>query len=238
MIHNDPLLRRRRLAVPAGNVIQVGTDRSKVALGLHPRLTGLRQIFDRGSLALIQRTGYPDQSRSHFRGTDIWATANPANPSGYGWIGRYLDTLQSPLDPLTGWNTTRELPRVLQSEHVAIPAIPNTAAYAFVSPNARAEAAAERNAAVNITSHVPIDRPELAFVYSSAQAAMATLDRVATVATYCAIGAYRHRPEPGASSVADAMVRGIGTKVCLVTTGGLIPFGTECERAQRGVLHT
>jgi hypothetical protein len=69
-----------------------------------------------------------------------------------------------PLDPLTGWNTTRDLPRVLQSEHVAIPAISNTASYAFASPNARAEAAAERNAAANITSHVPIGRPELAFV--------------------------------------------------------------------------
>ena len=41
---------------------------------------------------------------------------------------------------------------------------------------------AERNAAVRINSHVPVDRPELAFVYGSAQAALATLDRVATVA--------------------------------------------------------
>jgi len=221
--YNDPFYYSRRptLAVPAGNVIQIGTDRSKVALGLHPRLTGLRQIFDRGSLALIQRTGYPNQSRSHFQGTDIWATANPANPSGYGWIGRYLDTLQLPLDPLTGWNTTRDLPRVLQSEHVAIPAISNTASYAFASPNARAEAAAERSAAANITSHVPIGRPELAFVYSSAQAAMATLDRVATVATYVPSVAY---PNTGLSqalrAVAGAMVRGIGTKVFYVTTGG------------------
>src|SRR5215210_8234667 len=43
--YNDPFYYSRRptLAVPAGNVIQVGTDRSKVALGLHPRLTGIRQ---------------------------------------------------------------------------------------------------------------------------------------------------------------------------------------------------
>ena len=47
-------------------------------LGLHPRLTGLRQIFDAGHLALIQRTGYPNSSRSHFLGTDIWSTADPA----------------------------------------------------------------------------------------------------------------------------------------------------------------
>jgi uncharacterized protein (DUF1501 family) len=80
--------RRPMLAVPAGNVLQVGTDRSNVALGLHPRLTGLKQIFNQGRLALIQRTGYPSQSRSHFQGTDIWSTANPTNSAGNAWDGR------------------------------------------------------------------------------------------------------------------------------------------------------
>ena len=49
-------------------MLQIGTDSSRVALGLHPRLTGLKQIFDQGRLALIQRTGYENQSRSHFLG--------------------------------------------------------------------------------------------------------------------------------------------------------------------------
>jgi uncharacterized protein (DUF1501 family) len=61
-------------------VLQVGTDSSRVALGLHLRLTGFKQMFDRGRLALIQRTGYPNQTRSHFLGTDIWSSANPAIP--------------------------------------------------------------------------------------------------------------------------------------------------------------
>ena len=47
--YNDPFYysRRPNLAVPAANVLQVGSDRSNVALGLHPRLTGLRQIARR-----------------------------------------------------------------------------------------------------------------------------------------------------------------------------------------------
>ena len=59
--YRDPFYYSRRPshAVPAANVLQVGTDRSGVALGLHPRLGGLRQMFDAGTLALIQRTGYP-----------------------------------------------------------------------------------------------------------------------------------------------------------------------------------
>ena len=113
---------------------QVGADSSKVALGLHPRLTGLKTIFDRGRLALIQRTGYPNQSRSHFQGTDIWSSADPSNPQNSGWLGRYLDSLPSPADPLIGWNTTRDLPHVLAANKVSVPAIPSPATYAIGPP--------------------------------------------------------------------------------------------------------
>ena len=132
----DPFYYSRRptIAVPAGNVLPIGSDGSNVLLGLHPRLTGFKQMFDAGRLAFVQRTGYANQSRSHFQGTDIWSTANPANTSGLGWVGRYLDTLPSP-EPLVGWNTTRDLPRVLQSAHTSVPAIPNPQTYAFLSPN-------------------------------------------------------------------------------------------------------
>ncbi len=237
--------RRPTIAIPAGNVLQVGADRSNVALGLHPRLTGLRQIFNQGRLALIQRTGYPNQSRSHFQGTDIWSTANPANSAGLGWLGRYLDTLPSPLDTLIGWNTTRDLPRVLLSDHVPVPAIQNPATYAFASPNAGAEAVAERNAAIRISSHVPVDRPELAFVYSSQTAAMATLDRVATVGTYgpaiATNGPTVTYPVSGFGqamrAIAGAMVRGIGTRVYYVTTGGFDTHAGQNPNAVNGAYY-
>jgi uncharacterized protein (DUF1501 family) len=222
--YQDPFYYSRRptIGVPAANVLQVGADASKVALGLHPRLAGLKQIFDQGRLAIIQRTGYPNQSRSHFQGTDIWSTADPANSTGLGWVGRYLDSLPSPLDPLFGWNTTGALPHVLQSNHVAVPAIPNPATYAFQSPNGPAEAAAERNAALRINSHVPVDQPSLAFVYGNAQAAMATLDRVSTVSTYAGTANYppNNSFAQALKAVAGAMVRGIGTRIFYVTTGG------------------
>jgi uncharacterized protein (DUF1501 family) len=227
--YNDPFYYSRRgsIAVPAGNALQIGTDSSGAALGLHPRLTGLRQIFNQGVLALIQRTGYENQSRSHFQGTDIWSTANPSNSTGLGWVGRYLDSLPSPVDSLVGWNTTRDLPRVLQANKVAVPAIANPAQYSFNSPNAGEEAAAERVAAMRINSHVPVDRPEVAFVYGSAQAAMATLDRVAQVASYPTTG-YPNTPFGQAMRwVAGAMVRGIGTKVFYVTTGGFDTHSTQ-----------
>ena len=123
--YNDSFYRSRRptLAVPAANVLQIGRDASNVELGFHPRLIGLKSIFDGGRLAIVQRTGYQNSSRSHFQGFDIWGTANPTSPEGTGWLGRYLDTLPSPVDPLVGWNTARETPRPLVARTVGVPAI-------------------------------------------------------------------------------------------------------------------
>ena len=213
--------RRPTLAVPAGNVLQIGTDSSGVELGLHPRLTDIKAMFDQGRLAIIQRTGYQNSSRSHFQGFDIYGTANPTNSQGTGWLGRYLDTLPSPVDALVAWNTVRETPRPLIARTVGVPAITNPATYSFSSPNSGSDAVLERTAAIKISSHVPVDRPHLAFVNSTAQAALGTLDRVAQVAAYQPTLAY---PNNGLAlalrAVAGAMNRRIGTKVFWVQIGG------------------
>jgi uncharacterized protein (DUF1501 family) len=213
--------RRPTIAVPAGSVLQIGRDRSGVELGLHPRLTGLKGIFDSGRVAIVQRTGYENQSRSHFTGFDIWGTASPSNSQGTGWLGRYLDSLTAPVDPLVAWNTQRETPRPLMARLVGVPAITSPASYSFASPNGPAEAVFERAAQARISSHLPVDRPHLAFVNSTTQAALGTLDRVAAVATYRPAVAY---PNTGfgqaLQAVAGAMNRQLGTKVFWVQTGG------------------
>jgi uncharacterized protein (DUF1501 family) len=225
--------RRPSQAVPAVNVIQIGADRSGVALGLHPRLVGLKQIFDAGHLALVQRSGYPSSSRSHFLGTDIWSTANPAQPTGPGWLGRYLDTLPSPVDPLAGWSTQREVPHSLIGQTVSVPAIPSPAGYAFASPNQTIpnEPAFARTAMTRIASHLPEEKPHLSFVNGTTQAALATLDKVASVATYQpSTGVVYQLNNPLAQAlqaVAGAMVRGIGTRVFWVQTGGYDTHATQ-----------
>jgi uncharacterized protein (DUF1501 family) len=202
-------------------VLQVGTDSSGAALGLHPRLTGLRTIFNSGHLALVQRTGYPNSSRSHFTGTDIWSSGDPNQPQGTGWLGRYLDSLPSPVDPLTAWSTARETPRTLLSRTVGVPSIPSINGYAFASPNGGAEAGYARDSATRISSHVPVDRPHLAFVNGTAQGAFATLDRVAQVGSYGPSVTY---PNNGFAQalrmIAGAMVRNVGTNIFWVQTGG------------------
>ena len=221
--YQDPAYydRRPTEAIPADRVLQVGTDASGIAHGLHPYLTGLKSIFDAGRLAIIQRTGYVDSSRSHFRGRDIWSTANPDAPSGPGWLGRYLDTLPSPVDPLFAWNTFGRLPSALRAEDVGVPSIPNPDTYRFASPAGGREGVYAKAAALAISSHVPVHRPHVAFVNATAQAALATLDRVAAVADYFPTVTY---PQTGLGrafeAIAGALATDVGTQVFWVQTGG------------------
>jgi uncharacterized protein (DUF1501 family) len=65
-------------------------------LGLHPELVELKQMYDEGSLALVQNVGYPNPNRSHFTSTEIWQQAtwfDPTKPRDVldGWIGRYFE---------------------------------------------------------------------------------------------------------------------------------------------------
>lgn len=61
-------------------------------VGLHPALTGFKELFDDGSLAIMNSVGYPNPDRSHFRSMDIWHTASQSNEYWTnGWVGRYLD---------------------------------------------------------------------------------------------------------------------------------------------------
>jgi uncharacterized protein (DUF1501 family) len=227
--------RRPTLAVPAANVLQIGTDRGGSALGLNPRLGGLKSIFDAGRLAIIQRTGYPNSSRSHFQGTDIWSTGDPSSPQGTGWLGRYLDTLPSPVDPLSAWSTVRETPRTLLARTVGVPSIPSVAGYAFASPNSAADGAFGRDSAVRIASHLPSDKPHLAFVNSTAQGAFATLDRVAQVNTYVSSITYSNNGFAQAlRAIAGAIAKGIGTRVFWVQTGGYDTHALQNPNAANG----
>jgi uncharacterized protein (DUF1501 family) len=223
--YNDPEYRARRpvLGIPAANVLQIGSDTARNPLGLNPRLTGLKTIFDTGRLAFIQRTGYENSSRSHFQGTDIWSTANTADTQGPGWLGRYLDTIPPPVDALVGWSTTRDVPHLLQANRVGVAAIPTVGGYAFATPNGSTgpEAQFARQSATRIASHVPVDMPHLAFVNGTAQQAFATLDRVAAVGNYRPAAAYPNNGLGQAlQTVAGAMVSGLGTRVFFVQTGG------------------
>lgn len=74
------------IGIKADQVLKLG----KADVGLHPAMTGFKELYDDGMLAVVQGVGYPNPNRSHFKSMDIWHTAD-TTATGDGWLGRYFD---------------------------------------------------------------------------------------------------------------------------------------------------
>lgn len=62
--------------------------------GLHPALRPLQPLYQAHALALVQATGSPDETRSHFEAMDLMERG--AVPGEYtGWLARHLGTLDT-----------------------------------------------------------------------------------------------------------------------------------------------
>ena len=104
---------RRRIGWIAKEVLKINDN-----VGLHPKLTGFKELYDAGSLGVVQGIGYPNPNRSHFRSTEIWQTASDSDKNeDYGWIGRYFDNACTGADPTVGVNIGRQMPQAFSRAH-------------------------------------------------------------------------------------------------------------------------
>jgi uncharacterized protein (DUF1501 family) len=89
--HADPEYARLRprLKLAANDLVKINDG-----VGLHSSLKPLGRLLEKGQLAVIPGVGYPNPNRSHFRSMAIWHTAkfDPEEHTGYGWLGRALDS--------------------------------------------------------------------------------------------------------------------------------------------------
>lgn len=104
---------------------RLGIERTKALsltdeVGLHPALTGFKELYDDGSLGILNNVGYPNPDRSHFRSMDIWHTASQSSEYwSTGWVGRYLDAQCSGCDkPTQGIEIDDVLSLAMKGEHI------------------------------------------------------------------------------------------------------------------------
>ena len=88
---------RPKLNIPKSSLLKL-----KDTTYMNPALktginNGLYGLFNEGKLAVIQGIGYPNNSLSHFRSTDIWLSAtmpvNDAQRLDTGWLGRFAEKI-------------------------------------------------------------------------------------------------------------------------------------------------
>src|SRR5215813_12057713 len=58
---------RPTLGIKSGAALKLNDD-----VGLHPRLGGLKAIWDDGLASIVQGCGYPNPDRSHFSSMEYW----------------------------------------------------------------------------------------------------------------------------------------------------------------------
>lgn len=116
--HRHDLYRQLRptLAVPRDQVLRLNDD-----IGLHPRLVGLKRLFDDGLLSIVQGVGYPNPNRSHFESMDIWHCADPSRERlETGWLGRVVERSR---DCRALHLDHEPLPLALRAERADVPSV-------------------------------------------------------------------------------------------------------------------
>jgi uncharacterized protein (DUF1501 family) len=89
--------------------------------GLHPSLSQLKPIFDRGHLAIVHAAGSPDPTRSHFDAQDYMESGTPGVKStSSGWLNRAIPQEPARPSPVRAVAVGPVLPRTLAGPNPAV----------------------------------------------------------------------------------------------------------------------
>jgi uncharacterized protein (DUF1501 family) len=97
----DPLYRRLRptLALAPGAGVPFTEDSR---LRWHPAATPFAKLHDAGKVTVLPGIGYTGPDMSHFTSRHYWEVGATETALVTGWLGRYLDAVGSPSNPLQG----------------------------------------------------------------------------------------------------------------------------------------
>ena len=101
--------------------------------GLNQNLKGIKGLWDKGKLAIVQGVGYPKPTFSHFESIRIWETGDPTRRQVDGWLGRTLATsYDSNGHPLTGCACgATDAPGALRDLQATLTVIQNQKTFGF-----------------------------------------------------------------------------------------------------------
>jgi uncharacterized protein (DUF1501 family) len=105
---------RPTLGIQANNLIDLDGR-----FGLNQALQPFKKLWDDKMLAIVEATGSPDPSRSHFDAQDYMESGTPG-VKGDGWLNRALPDVNGEPSPLQAISISASLPRTLQGDRPAI----------------------------------------------------------------------------------------------------------------------
>jgi uncharacterized protein (DUF1501 family) len=203
--------------------------------GLNHNLGGIKGLWDKGKVAIVQGVGYPNPTFSHFESIRIWETGDPSRRQVDGWLGRTLATnYDSNGHPLTGCACgATDAPGALRDLQATLTVIQNQKTFGFTGGT---EVEAAVGALYKGTPGIYGALFDTAI--ATATETMATLRTSAS--TYHAMADYSDNVRLVYSSknqlaaalqlAAELIVTGTGVKLLHVTLGGFDTHYTELNR--------
>ncbi len=217
---------RSRIGIPSNTVLPLDSK-----LGLHPKMTGLKALWDAQRVAIVENVGYPNSSLSHFASRDIWHTADPSLVEHRGWLGRWADAaLAGNGNPLSCTAISSSLPRTLLADNVQVPSFLTLATYSYQTDGA---AAGDRNNQVNTflkQSSQEYELPTAAdAVGQLGEDAIASSNVLQTVGSgYVAAGTYPANSLGSALLlIAQIVNANVGARILYATYGGFDNHAAE-----------
>ena len=87
---------------------------------LNGAMQPLKALWDKKQLAIVEATGSPDSSRSHFDAQDYMESGTSGKTTGQGWLNRALPPATSDTSALRAVAMGNQIPRTLRGEREAI----------------------------------------------------------------------------------------------------------------------
>jgi uncharacterized protein (DUF1501 family) len=123
---------RPKIGIAAGEALPLADT---AEFGWHPSLTGLRELYDAGKVAVLPSVDYAHPDLSHFNSSAYWRTGVVGQTlDRSGWLGRTVDVLGSPDNPLQAISVSGNLDPILQTGHHPVATVFDPADSAFWIP--------------------------------------------------------------------------------------------------------
>jgi uncharacterized protein (DUF1501 family) len=90
------------------------------SFALNPAMQPLKALWDKQQLAIVEATGSPDASRSHFESQDSMESGTAGKTTGDGWLNRALPAAGEGNSTMRAVALGNQVPRSLRGLHEAI----------------------------------------------------------------------------------------------------------------------
>lgn len=237
--YGDPLYYdfRQTVNIPEDKVLPVNDS-----FGFHPTMSPIKTLYDKGNVAVVSGIGYSDPDRSHFRSMDIWHTAQPAEVSAEGWLGRTIREIDpDKKNVVCGVSFGTGLPRAMYLQGTPAISVSQLEGYGLLTSLAGKEQRTALNACTRMYASVEFEEQNMIMhhIRQTGRNAMAGADILNTAPPlYSSTVEYADNPlAQSLKGIAQVHLADIGTRIFYAQIGGFDVHGGQIA-TQNSLLET